>query len=95
MFTYCAHWILIERMLFRMIYNFEGEMKWSGQLVFSSSFFEGTMSKMNTTSIPMLTMFIYKYVYRSCCLDENNGVPLEFVYVTVMCERRGSNPILK
>ena len=30
----------------------------------------------------MLTMFIYKYVYRNCSLDGNNGVPLEFVGVT-------------
>ena len=42
----------------------------------------------------MLAMFIYKYVYRSCCLNGNNFVPLEFVCVTVMCEGRGSNPIL-
>ena len=42
----------------------------------------------------MPTMFKHKYVYRSCCLDGNSGVPVEFVCVTVMCEGRESNPVL-
>ena len=36
-------------MLLRMLYNFEGEINWSGHLVFSSSLFDGTMSEMETT----------------------------------------------
>ena len=42
----------------------------------------------------MLTMLVYKYVYRSCCLYGNIGVPLRLACVTVMCEGQGSNPIL-
>ena len=53
-------WILIERMLLRMLYNFEGE------IVFSSYFFDGTMLKKEITSIPILNMFIYKNIYMSC-----------------------------
>ena len=75
-------------------YIVEGEINWSGQLVFSSSFIDGAMSKVEATFIRMLTMFVYKYVYRSCCLYGNNGVPLEFVCVAVLCEGRGLNPIL-
>ena len=51
--------------------------------------------KWRLLTITLLTMFLYKYVCWSCCLDGNNGVALGNVCVTVMCGGLGSNPILK